>query len=379
MTSAQRVALLGEAYELGSAIPEVPHGRDRARIQELAVVSAIELGEFALAAELIDGIKGWRRGAAYADLATQLIRKGDLADVKKYLARAEASWDGEQSWQRQRVQAKIASAYSAMGEVETSARYEKGLDPSEAGRVDAERARLAKVEEIDAKLKALDEIVAQTNFDLTRNAIAAYIEYLRVAWSDAPLRERIVALLREAMVQVPQDVRVTTLCEMASVAQSRGDRALGAGFLADADMALAEARWHAEDRMQLRARIAVSRAECGDAAAAAAMLREELAAFDAARATIIDIFRAAPLRAVAVAQSKVAALEADALQARSLRAAALETFRRAVEEGAANPNARPRAEDLAETCVAMARAGVEPDTGLRERMRTVRAGLVAPW
>jgi len=375
----ERAALLRDAFEVGTSIPATPHARDRARIQELAVVAAIELDESALAADMIDRIEGWRRGAAYADLAMHLIRQNELSDVKKFLARAEASWDGEQAWQRQRVQAKIAAAYSAMGAEGEAARYEKGLDPSETGPIAAERAKAAGTTDLDAQLRALDEIVAQKNFDLTRNAIVVYIELLRAAWPDAAQRDAIVARLREAMVQVPNDVRVTTLCGMAEVAQARGDRVAAGKFLADADASLDEVRWHTEDRMQLRARLATGRAQAGDTAAAARMLREELAAFDAARATMIDIFRAAPLRAVAIAQAKVAELETDPAAAAALRAAALETFRRAVEEGAVNPNARPRAEDLAETSVAMARAGIDPDAALKARMLAVRAGLVAPW
>lgn len=374
-----RAALVRDAFEIGSSIPEVPHGRDRARIQELAVQAAIELDEIAQAAQWIDGIDGWRRGAASADLALHLARAGRTGDAREHLARAEAHWDGEQAWQRQRVQAKIAAVLEAIGDATGARRHEAEVEPAERGPIEAERARLAGSAGFDARLAALDAVVGQKNFDLTRNAVGAYLEMLRANWTDAVRRGALLERIRAAMDHVPHDVRVTTRVSMAEAALAFGAREDAALFLAEADSALQAVQWYAEDRMQLRARLAVARAELGEIAEARRMLAGELEAFTAARARIVDMFRAAPLRAVAVAQARVAGFATDPQDRKVLRAESLETFRRAVEEGAINPNARPRAEDLAETKLAMARAGVAPDAALAARMLAIRAGLVAPW
>jgi hypothetical protein len=83
---------------------------------------------------------------------------------------------------------------------------------------------------------------------------------------------------------------------------------------------------------------------------------------------VADIFRAQPL---------CAAAEGYAALGDSPKA--LEVYKRAIEEGSRNPNARPRAEDLAQTCASMARAGVAPDEAAMTQLRAIRAGLGDPW
>ena len=58
---------------------------------------------------------------------------------------------------------------------------------------------------------------------------------------------------------------------------------------------------------------------------------------------------------------------------------ALELYKRAVEEGVANPNSRPRANDLAATCASLAVVDLEPDAELMARLREVSEGLGDPW
>ena len=54
-------------------------------------------------------------------------------------------------------------------------------------------------------------------------------------------------------------------------------------------------------------------------------------------------------------------------------------FMRALDEGAANPNARPRAEDLVATIVSMADARLALDEVAAAKIAMIRAGLVDPW
>jgi hypothetical protein len=60
-------------------------------------------------------------------------------------------------------------------------------------------------------------------------------------------------------------------------------------------------------------------------------------------------------------------------------AAAVAVYKRCVEEGVANPNSRPRADDLAATCCSMALHGVEPDAALWSRLIQVEGKLGDPW
>ena len=58
---------------------------------------------------------------------------------------------------------------------------------------------------------------------------------------------------------------------------------------------------------------------------------------------------------------------------------ALRLYSMAVEEGAVNINARPRAEDLVATCCSMALRSIEPDAKLKARIQEIRGGLGDPW
>ena len=54
-------------------------------------------------------------------------------------------------------------------------------------------------------------------------------------------------------------------------------------------------------------------------------------------------------------------------------------YKTAVEEGTANPNSRPRAEDLTATCCSMALSAVEPDKELWAKLKQIYEGLGEPW
>jgi hypothetical protein len=58
---------------------------------------------------------------------------------------------------------------------------------------------------------------------------------------------------------------------------------------------------------------------------------------------------------------------------------ALSMYKQAIEEGGANPNSRPCAEDLSATCCSMALAGVEPDEELWMRIHQAYGALGHPW
>ncbi|MGA1018145.1 MAG: hypothetical protein ACO3YY_09200, partial [Phycisphaerales bacterium] len=54
-------------------------------------------------------------------------------------------------------------------------------------------------------------------------------------------------------------------------------------------------------------------------------------------------------------------------------------YLRALASGMENPNARPRAIDLAATARSMAASGFQPDAELLEEMRAIRTRLGDPW
>jgi hypothetical protein len=136
----------------------------------------------------------------------------------------------------------------------------------------------------------------------------------------------------------------------------------------EAEGLLGEHQWTPDFEIPVRARFAALRFRGGEADRARAVAAAALAHFDSARRQIETIDRAATLRPLA-----------EAHKAMGDAGAAHELYRRAAEEGAANPNARPRALDLAATCISMAVTGVEPDEPLWSRLRELRGGLSDPW
>ena len=70
---------------------------------------------------------------------------------------------------------------------------------------------------------------------------------------------------------------------------------------------------------------------------------------------------------------------AEAYQSMGDGAMALALYKRVVADGAENPNARPRAEDLIATCCSMAVHGIQPDETLRARILEIERGLAPPW
>jgi tetratricopeptide (TPR) repeat protein len=217
-------------------------------------------------------------------------------------------------------------------------------------------------------MTALDAWLETRNFDLVRNAVDIAIEYHPGAFADAQRRARVESLVLKANEQLAYDLRIANLLRLAANCEKAGDRAAARGFIAKADETFGVGKWLADDGAVQLALIAQAKARSGDAEGCAVQLAAALARFDAGRADIIDIDRARPLRAIAEAYATAGDIE----KARAV-------FARALEEGAVNPNARPRAEDLVATILSMVSAGVEPGAEVAARMSAIREGLVAPW
>ena len=128
------------------------------------------------------------------------------------------------------------------------------------------------------------------------------------------------------------------------------------------------ATWKPELRIPVMARLAVLRHRAGDEGGAREDADAALAFFEAERNQIFDYKRAETLIPLAEAFRSLG----DAPAAHGI-------YAKAVEEGALNPNRRPRADDLTATCCSMALHAVEPDAKLRARLLEIRSGLEGPW
>jgi hypothetical protein len=363
---AWREGWLDFGFEVAATIPRKPHANDRAKAEEIAALGYLEIGRPQRAGLQALRIEGWRKGTALANIAGNFARRGDVETARKFLEVAERTADTQVEWRRDRIRAEVARALVRLGEAERAEELTKGALPEEAGKLTAAKALAA--ESYAESLAGLDGLAASGRFELVRLALDGYVELLEANWLDAARRSELDARIRKSFEKLPVSIPVETLARMADLSVARGDAGRARAELGEARDRVAAARWLPDVRCAIDARLAAVRFRSGETVEAKADAEAAGRVYDEGRERIIDIDRAAALRALG-----------SAWAAMGEGTKALETYRRALDEGAVNPNSRPRAVDLSATCVSMAVAGVAPDAAFRERAEAIRQALGDPW
>ncbi len=369
-----RAELLDLAFDAASAMPLRPHVKSRSLAQEGVLLACLELDQAARAAALAPKIENWRRGTAYAEVALHCIRKGERGDhIERFLERAHVESEAPeeelgQTWRRDRIRAKLAQAYGLLGRQSESLMFRAELENAEALRLSALESERVSDQQFDAVVESLDQAARIGDFDMIRYALDASVALYKRFYSNEKRRAKLEERVQEYWRSAPFGLRIDVLLGFAEAAHAHGAVEHAGELLAQTRDQVAGARWLAADYSRVMKRMSRTYRDVGQLAKAGECVRAALEKFEAEREQIPNFERAAALRPIAEAQ---AALEE--------RGAALATYRRAVEDGAENPNARCRAEDLAATCSSMAVAGVEPDAELKARLLALRAGLKDPW
>jgi tetratricopeptide (TPR) repeat protein len=374
-----RLELLADAFAIATSIPEDPHERDKAKAQEWCAAAALTLDQVDIATQYAEAMGTWRQATMLADIGGWHAQRGNAAEMERFAERALALAPLQRDWQQERIRVHAARAYARAGRDTRAAALSAGVGEAEQGKVEAVVASRGgdtptlpddgvRAPTFDEQMVQVDEWIMTLNFDLTRNAADVCIALYAGCQDSAERCARVERSVTAANSKLPPDIRIGNLLALARIAASAGQMDRAKPLVSAAEDVLNSGTWVPEDEIVQVAAIALGKHGVGQSDEARTDLAQALALFDERRDTIIDIFRAAPLRAVAVAQAKMGD-----------RAEALKTFRRAVEEGAVNPNARPRAEDLTETCVAMVLQDVDPGDEGRARIREIRDGLKDPW
>ena len=308
----------------------------------------------------------------FGDLAIDCARKGLVDSAKTYaryaLEAVAEGRDGVQDWQRDRVRVKAAQAYAWIGDGSKASVLEQGVGEPEMGKVDAVEAAKSDGSDFDARLEVALVAVNTMNFDLTVNAIESAVELAAKSKGDEARWARIVELLGKTRGRIPRDLELKSYLRLADVRIAQESKDPARALIATATGLRDGARWTPDAALPLSAEIARRLHAIGDAEAARAEIEAGLAGFQAGIDAVADVFRAEAMRPAAEALAAMGAVDR-----------AREVFAALIEEGAVNPNARPRAEDLALTAASLARAGIEPDEAMWARLRGIREGLVAPW
>lgn len=360
--------LLDIAFSAASAMPVDPHIKDRSRAQEAVVKAALALDQPDLALEYVEQIENWRRGTAYADLAWYAARQGATEQARSHLRRAANVAGTTEDWRVDRIRVQIAQVHAYLGDAETAAEFEQGAGQAEAGKVARVEAMRSAAGSFQEQMEDVAALVAKEQFDVVRNALDVYAELFRRFYEDPERRKRIKERVRESWDLMPLFIRVELLADLAEIAVAHEDQAETLALIDEARGIMESAQWPPYAEVTLVARLAALRFAAGDEQVAVQELERALVLFDAEKRRIVDIDRAETLRPIAEAYHRMGRDDA-----------ALEIYRRALEAGMENPNSRPRAEDLVDTCCSLAVHAVEPGRELMERIREVRDALGDPW
>ena len=368
--AALRRQTLEQALAVSELVPAEFHGRERAKLQEAAAIAMIDAGLLDEARRVVPRIAGWRSAALLARVALEDAKAGRREQAKALAERVVAASKGSAitDWQREALAVAAGRVHAQLGEDAVAAELEKGVGENEMGKVAATRAEAFPLESFDAQMTLAEGWVKTLNFDLTRNAVDIAVAYYSSVFADSARRARVESLVEAANRHLALDLRVTAWLRLADVAREKSDRAAASAFIAKADALRAGSSWAPEDEAALLAQLASAKARAGDEKAARADLEAAVAIYDAGRERIIDIYRAKALRAVAESYAGLG----DAAAARGV-------YMRALDEGAVNPNARPRAADLVATMLSMVSSGIEPDEAASARIASIREGLIDPW
>jgi len=355
------------AFKFASAIVSDP--KDMGKAQEAVVWDLATAGAWRDAEDSADKVEGWRRGTAYADLATALARVGRSDAAREVLAKAEAFRPTIDGWQNLRIAAHIATAYTALGETEKAKTLAIAVASEDVqqygGRSTATIASgLASKGEFTEAAGELDRLEDVKDLDDAWWRTVGYVEMSRQKSLTRDQRVKAISVAREAADAIPGWKKAEAL---ESIADQQ--RALGLSDQARATVAAAQAILVAlPDTMPIKAPLlsncARAWAELGDDATARALLGQ----VESLAPKVQEIERPA---VYANAASSFAALK-DAAAARRL-------YGRALEEAASLVNARPRALAIVEICRSIGKSGLGLDQRTRARLDALYAGLKDPW
>jgi tetratricopeptide (TPR) repeat protein len=367
--------LLDLAFAAASKLPAKPHIKTRSKLQQDVVSADLELALPSRALADLGKIEDWRRGSCLADLACYYARNGVADRARELVQEAKAIAESKdvgitQDWHKDRILAKAASALAWLGDAEQAAKLSRGLVESETGKVDAVRARLSASNDFEARLADAQKQIDTGHLDLALNALKACVQLYDRFFEQPSLREKAELTIRKGgeSTKLPLQMRVDLLVDLAGSAAAHADQATAVRLLDDAGAMHGKQNWMLNDSIPFRARLATLRYKAGDPQRAQLEVEDQFATYLKQRAQIQDFDRCEALLPLA-----------EAFQAMGASAKALAVYRKAIEDGSENPNARTRVEDLVAALNSMAVHALEPDPSLWEAIHKVDAGLKDPW
>jgi hypothetical protein len=364
-----REALLDFAFDIATKIPIHPYIKDRSRAQESVVYACLRLDQAARVAAFAEKIDNWRRGLMQAELAIYGIQRGVTWDVPRLLKSADWIADqADQDWRKQSVKIKIAQANLLLGQKDTS----KLFDPQAAEKRLVEGQPAAPAAEMSdkdyaAELEQMDQVMAKDP-NTIKGVMLSLGELHARFYNQADRRTTLEEKIKAGWSKLRPYDKISLCIQLAETALAHADQASALRHVNEAWVMVRSHQWTLEYYFPIAGRLSIAQYKAGDAEMARQNIENTLKLFEQARDKIETFQQASMIRPFAEAYTIMSDTEK-----------AMSTYRRVVEIGSVNPNARTRAEDLTATGVSMALHGFEPDPALWSQMRRIGDGLVDPW
>ncbi len=363
-----RGPLLDQAMLVASSPEGKSHAKIKSRLQRDVAECALDLGMTERALAIAAAIPDWREGEVLALAAQRMARSGDRERAKLCIARAADIASRSDGWRKERTQAEIGLALALLGDVDAARRFGGQLPQELTGRVEAGLSSQVSLEELDRQCDAYDRAIATGSFDVVRSGIEGYFAVWERVRADPERRGRAERAIRAALAGLPLDLQIQTRIHLADSLAATGDRTAALAELEAAEKLLSQFQFTNDVRGAIVRNLASAWLRQREPSRARPLIVTAVKAYKDAPTQMVDIDRADYLRPLAEALANLG----DPDEARAVWTLALEA-------GAVNPNARPRAEDLCLTCLSMARAGVRPSDEMNRTMQSIRSGLKAPW
>ena len=355
------------AFKFASAIVSDP--KDMGKAQEAVVWDLTSSGAWRDAEASADRVEGWRRGTAYADLATALAKSGRVDDAKRMIAKAESFRPTIDGWQNLRIASHIAAAYAALGDNDKAKALAVAVATEDVQQYSAMSTATiasglaAKGEYAGASVE-LDRLRDRKDLEDAWWRTAGYVDMSRQPSLTREERIKAISAARQAAEGIPGWKKAEALESIADEFRKLGMTDAAKEAVGQAETLLIAL----PDTMPIKAPLL---SNCVRAWAS-------LGKTGSARSLLKQVEALAP-KVQEIERSAVYANAASSFAAIKDTAAAKRLYGRALDEAATLVNARPRALAVVEICRSIGKSGLGLDEAMRSRLDVLYAGLKDPW
>lgn len=346
------------AFKIATAIPVNPHLKDRSKSQHNIISACLEIDQPQLAQSYVDEIDNWRRYLCYAELACYFAENGNSNQTDIYLQSAEKFPDDIEEWRKDRITNQIKRAKNILA----ISRQDSSTGSPETDKASDDQ------NSFDDQVKLLDKSIITDGIPALKNGLYSYAGLYGRSYDNIQHRALVEDKIKSAWKDVPVYIKIEILIKLAESAIENDDSGNSLKHLSQANDFLDNNKWQIRYHVSTLIALAESFKRSGEVKKAHGNLCDALKIFNESKDEIFDIYRAGILRQLAEAYCLIGDSSSG-----------LSVYRQAVEEGAANVNSRPRAEDLSATCCSMVVNCVEPDEQLLARINQMFGGFSKPW